>query len=193
LFFTLLAGVDDIQFHYMTNIDTSFTEEELRSLDDNVAQWKMWTVARFISCVIGWLVVCQVQHRNSQWAANAVRESHNLSEALQVAHRRIAQLTGAKLDKMGREDLLELVSQQRSGLEQTEHVLENLPRHNKDVFAPETPKTVVSPRKGGAGGTMNPMFGTPSRPRLISSLPASISSKAPPPLNLGGLDGESPV
>ena len=162
--------------------------------------WRLLCVGRFLACVIGWLVVCGIQHRNSGRAAEAVRESYNLSDALESAQRRISQLTGAKLDKMGREELLELVSSQRSGLEQTEHVLDNLPSLNKDVFAPTTPKMVSQDPNGS---TFNPMMTgfsgmsggplTPSRSRAVSMLPASISSKAPPSIVTNLADGESPV
>jgi len=194
LVFSLIAGVSDIEFYYYTVEDRmQFSDAEL---EEKVSAWKIYNLGRFLSCVIGWFVVCRVQHRNSARAADAVRESYNLSEALETSHRRIAQLTGVKLDKMSREELLELVSMQRNGLEQTEHVLENLPNQNKDVFAPETPKTVS---QGGASSTFNPMTGlaggpaTPSRSRVQSMLPASISAKAPPSIITDMSKEESPV
>jgi len=105
--------------------------------------------------------------------------------SLDNAKKRIGQLTGGKLDKMTREDLLNLAQIQRNALEQTEHVLENMPRDPADAFALGT----TTSRTGGFGGTWTGgrlnstgggLMGSPTRTRTQSALPASISSKAPP-------------
>ena len=109
----------------------------IETLPDRVAitTWRALTIGRFVSVMVGWLVVCRILHRNSSRSADAIRESENLKHTLELARKRINQLTGAKLDKMGREDLLELAQTQRSALEQTEHVLDAMPKAAVDPFA----------------------------------------------------------
>eukprot|EP00518_Triparma_eleuthera_P018590 CAMPEP_0197548062 /NCGR_PEP_ID=MMETSP1320-20131121/2262_1 /TAXON_ID=91990 /ORGANISM="Bolidomonas sp., Strain RCC2347" /LENGTH=564 /DNA_ID=CAMNT_0043107987 /DNA_START=18 /DNA_END=1709 /DNA_ORIENTATION=- len=193
LCFTLVAGVYDMDFYYHNGVKDSEvpTDQEWydvalqdTSFKDSINKWRLLTTFRFISVMVGWLVVCRILHRNSARSAEAIRESENLKHTLELARNRINQLTGAKLDKMAREELRELALTQRSALEQTEHVLETLPKEPADAFAPMT-----TPRGGGGfdytgglsmgtGGGLS--MGSPTRGRTSSTLPASISSKAPP-------------
>ncbi|GMI18690.1 hypothetical protein TrLO_g2169 [Triparma laevis f. longispina] len=201
LCFTLIAGVYDMDFYYHNGlkdaelaVDVEWYDEALKdsSFEASITTWRALTIGRFVSVMIGWLVVCRILHRNSSRSADAIRESENLKHTLELARKRINQLTGAKLDKIGREDLLELAQTQRSALEQTEHVLDAMPKAAVDPFA--TMQTTIKT------GTYNPLnmtggltldssmgigHGSPTRGArgTSSNLPASISSKAPPALN----------
>jgi hypothetical protein len=194
---TLITGVYDMDFYYHDGLaesdlpaDTEWFTVALQDEDFamTITIWRGLCVARFCCVIVGWLLVCAILHRNSGRAADAIRESENLNLTLDNAKKRIGQLTGGKLDKMSREELLELTQTQRNALEQTEHVLENMPRDPADAFAAAsggvTPwgtgtlgGTLAS---GGLGSTGGGIMGSPTRVRTQSALPASISSKAPP-------------
>jgi len=194
LCFTLVAGVYDMDFYYHNGIEDDEVPEgetwynialEDTTFKETIRIWRGLTLGRFICVMVGWFMCARILHRNNARSADAIRESENISLTLEAAKKRIAQLTGAKLDKMAREDLVELARTQRNAIEQTEHVLENLPSNiSADPFAaaPTTPRKIVTPGLG-FGDTIS--RGSPARVRTQSQLPASISSKAPPPLDTG--------
>ena len=106
LCFTLIAGVYDMDFCYHNGVldaEVPTGQEwynialEDNSFKDSINKWRALTTARFISVMVGWLVVCRILHRDSARSAEAIRESDNLKHTLELARMRINQLTGAKV------------------------------------------------------------------------------------------------
>jgi hypothetical protein len=203
LCFTLVAGVYDMDFYYHNGIDDVDLAPDVNWYDvallnddfkESIRIWRGLTIGRFICVLVGWLMCARILHRNAARAADAVRESESITLTLEAAKKRIAQLTGAKLDKMERDELQELARTQRNALEQTEHVLENLPSDAPDAFAmmPATPRGLPSSLgQVGFGGSTTVLGSPSSRARTTSTLPASISSKAPPALQTNFLEGDT--
>jgi hypothetical protein len=219
LCFTLVSGITDIEYYYHSGVQAEELETgefwydvalKDKSFGERIDVWRWLCVGRFISCTVGWLVVCRVLHRESYRSAAASRLSDTLNDQLKDRTRRIQQLTGSRLDSMSKDELLELAQVQRVAVEQTELVLGALPPTAAEMFG--TAGGGVTPSTGGglAGGgglrrspsnkantSFNPtittgaggMITTPSpfaRARTQSTLPDSISAKAPAPIFTGG-------